>query len=212
MVVVQSLPPTPSGEERPAWLQRLVSFRWLRTLFTPPWLYLVVTVLGLLVLAAIAVAVFALASSLVTRRYGPAVAAPTGRIPIAALISGFSSRSLQAGRLRGGRRRGAAHEIEHRGFARDPLEAPITVRRRRKDAGVDTFRFQTANVSDGGLFLPSQDISLLGLDDEVTLEVLRENAKVELGRAYVVRAGQDGFGLRFGAPNGRIRLMLRGLS
>ena len=121
MVVVQSLPPTPSGEERPAWLQRLVSFRWLRTLFTPPWLYLVVTVLGLLVLAAIVVAVFALASALVTRRYGPAVAAPSGRIPITALISGFSSRSPQAGRLRGGRRRGAAHEIEHRGF--DPRPA-----------------------------------------------------------------------------------------
>ncbi len=87
------------------------------------------TVLALLVLAAIAVAVFALASALVTRRYGPAVAAPSGRIPITALISGFNSRSPQAGRPRGGRRRGAAHEIEHRGFARDQLEAPITVSR-----------------------------------------------------------------------------------
>ena len=212
LVVVQSLPPALSGEERPGWLQRLVSFAWLRTLFTPPLLYLVVTVLSLLVLAAIAVAVFALASALVTKRYGPSVAAPSGRIPISALISGFGSRSPLAGRPRGGRRRGAAHEIEHRGWARDPLEAPITVRRRRKDAGVDTFRMRTVNASEGGLFLASEDISLLGLDDEVTLEVLRENAKVELGRAYVVRAGRDGFGLRFGAPNARIRPMLRGVS
>jgi hypothetical protein len=212
MVVVQSLPPAPSGKAATEWLQRMLSLSWLRTLFTPPWLYLVVTVLALLVLAAIAVGVFALASALVTRRYGPAVAAPSGRIPITALIPGFNARSPQAGRPRGGRRRGAAHEIEHRGFARDPLEAPITVKRRRRDSGTDTFRFQTTNVSDGGLLLASKDISLLGLDDEVTLEVLRENARVELGRAYVVRAGQDGFALRFGAPNGRIRLMLRGVS
>ncbi|MCX7031720.1 MAG: hypothetical protein NTU62_16580 [Spirochaetes bacterium] len=210
-VVVQSLPPAPSGTASPAWLQSILSFTWLRTLFTPPWLYLVVTVLPLLVLAAIIVAVFALASALVTRRYGPAVAAPSGRIPITALISGFASRSPQAGRPRGGRRRGAAHEIEHRGWARDPLEAPITVRRRRKDAGVDTFRMRTVNASGGRLFLASGDTSLLGLDDEVNLEVLRENAKVELGRACVVRAGRDGFALRFGSPNARIRRLLRGV-
>jgi hypothetical protein len=212
MVVVQSLPPAPSGKERPAWLQRVLSFAWLRALFTPPWLYLVVTVLGLLVLAAIVVAVFALASALVTRRYGPVAATPSGRIPIAALISGFGSRTPLAGRPRGGRRRGAAHEIEHRSWARDGLEAPITVRRRRKDSGTDTFRMQTVDVSDGGLFLASKDISLLNLDDEVNLEVLRENARVELGRAYVVRAEGDGFALRFGAPNARIRPMLRGVS
>lgn len=212
MVVVQSLPPSPSGAERPAWLQRLLSFAWLRALFSPPWLYLVLTVLGLLVIAAIAVAAFALASALVTRRYGPAIAAPSGRIPITALISGFSARAPAAGRPRGGRRRGAAHEIEHRSWARDALEAPVTVRRRRKDAGTDTFRLRTVNVSEGGLFLASEDISLLGLDDEVSLEVLRDNAKVELGRAYVVRAGRDGFALRLGAPNARIRLMLRGVS
>lgn len=212
MVVIQSLPPAPSGAERPAWLQRLVSFSWLRTLFTPPWLYLVVTVLGFAVLAAIAVAVFALASALVTKRYGPQVAAPSGRIPISALISGLGSRTPHAGRPRGGRRRGAAHEIEHRSWARDPLEAPVTIRRRRKDSGTDTFRMQTVDVSDGGLFLASKDISLLGLDDEVNLEVLRENARVELGRAYVVRAGGDGFALRFGVPNARIRPMLRGVS
>ena len=47
MVVVQSLPPTPSGEERPALAAAPRSpSAWLRTLFTPPWLYLVVTVLG----------------------------------------------------------------------------------------------------------------------------------------------------------------------
>jgi hypothetical protein len=212
LVVVQSLPPASSGKERPGWVQRLLSFAWLRTLFAPPLLYLVVTVLSLLVLAAIAVAVFALASALITKRYGPSAAAPSGRIPIAALISGFGSRSPLAGRPRGGRRRGAAHQIEHRSWVRDPLEAPVTVRRRRKDAGVDTFRMRTVNAGEGGLFLASEDISLLGLDDEVTLEVLRENAKVELGRAYVVRAGQDGFALRFGAPNARIRPMLRGVS
>ena len=71
---------------------------------------------------------------------------------------------------------------------------------------------QTVNVSDGGLFLASKDISLLGLDDEVNLDVLRENVKVELGRAYVVRAGRDGFALRFGVPNARIRQMLHGVS
>jgi len=212
MVVVQSLPPSPSGEERPGWLQRLVSFRWLRALFTPPWLYLVGTLLGLLVLAAIVVAVFALASALVTRRYGPSVAAPSGRIPITALISGFSSRAPLAGRPRGGRRRGAAHEIEHRSWPRIALDAPITVKRRRKDAGVDTFRLRTVNACEGGLFLASEDISLLGLDDELNLEVLRENVKVELGRAYVVRACKDGFGVRFGSPNARIRQMLSGLS
>jgi hypothetical protein len=71
---------------------------------------------------------------------------------------------------------------------------------------------RTVNACEGGLLLASEDISLLGLDDEVNLEVLRDNAKVELGRAYVVRAGQDGFALRFGAPNARIRQMLRGVS
>jgi hypothetical protein len=212
MVVVRSLPPAPSGEQRPNWLQRLVSFRWLRALFTPSWLYLVVTMLSLLVLAAIVVAVFALASALVTRRYGPAVAALSGRIPITALISGFSSRAPRAGRPRGGRRRGAAHEIEHRSWRQIPLDTPITVKRRRKDAGVDTFRLRTVNACEGGLFLASEDISLLGLDDELSLEVLRESVKVELGRAYVVRAGKNGFGLRFGSPNARIRQMLSGLS
>ncbi|OHD71914.1 MAG: hypothetical protein A2177_11675 [Spirochaetes bacterium RBG_13_68_11] len=168
--------------------------------------------LALLVLAAIAVAVFALASALVTRRYGPVATAPSGLIPIASLIAGFNVRSPQAGRPRGGRRRGAAHEIEHRGWARDPLDAPITVRRRRRDAGVDTFRMRSVNASAGGLFLASDDISLLSLDDEVYLAVRRGDARVDLGRAYVVRAGRDGFALGFIAPNVRIRLMLRGVS
>jgi hypothetical protein len=172
----------------------------------------VVIVLGLLVLAAIVVAVFALASALVTRRYGPAASIATGRIPIAALITGTASRPRLAGRPRGGRRRGAAHEIEHRSWTRDALKAPITVRRRRKDGGVDTFRMRTVDVSEAGLFLASEDISLLALDDEVSLEVLREAAKVELGRAYVVRADRDGFALRLAATNARIRLMLRGVS
>ncbi len=171
-----------------------------------------VIALGVLVLAAIVIAVFALASSLVTRRYGPAAGAVAGRIPIAALISGTSSRPAAAGRPRGGRRRGAAHEIEHRSWNRNPLEAPITVRRRRKDGGFDTFRMRTDDVSEGGLHLASEDISLLALDDEVTLEVLRDGAKVELGRAWVVRADGDGFALRLAATNARIRLMLRGAS
>ncbi len=172
----------------------------------------VVIVLGLLALAAVVVAVFALAAALVTRRYGPAAAAGPGRIPIAALISGTASRPLAAGRPRGGRRRGAAHEIEHRSWTRDALEAPISVRRRRKDGGVDTFRMRTADVSESGLFLASGDISLLSLDDEVSLEVLRDGAKIDLGRAWVVRATGDGFALRLAATNARIRLMLRGAS
>jgi hypothetical protein len=212
MAVVQPTPFTTADEGMPVWLQRLLSFAWLRTLFTPPLLYLVMAGLALLVLAAIAVAVFALASALVTRRYGPVVAAPSGLIPITSLIAGFNVRSPQAGRPRGGRRRGAAHEIEHRGWARDPLDAPITVRRRRRDAGVDTFRMRSVNVSAGGLFLASDDISLLSLDDEVYLAVRRGDARVDLGRADVVRAGRDGFALRFIAPNVRIRLMLRGVS
>ena len=202
MLVVQPLPPSPepttvTGQERAPAVGLSTA---------------VVIVLGLLVLAAIVVAVFALASALVTRRYGPAASATTGRIPLSSLITGTAPRPQMAGRLRGGRRRGAAHEIEHRNGTRDALEAPITVRRRRKDGGVDTFRMRTVNASEGGLFLASEDISLLALDDEVSLEVLREAAKVELGRAYVVRAGRDGFALRLAATNARIRLMLRGAS
>jgi hypothetical protein len=64
----------------------------------------VVIVLGVLALAAIVVAVFALASALVTRRYGPIVASGTGRIPISALITGTASRPPAGGRPRGGRR------------------------------------------------------------------------------------------------------------
>jgi hypothetical protein len=202
-VVLQPLPQSAKPKSVPV---RLGS------LFSAPVLNLLVAVLVVLVLAAIVVAVFALASALVTRRYGPVTAASTGRISITSLISGFSSRPPLAGRARGGRRRGAAHEIEHRSWTRDPLDGPVTIRRKRKDAGVDTFRMHTVNVSEGGLFLASKDISLLSLDDEVTLEVLRENAKVELGRAYVVRAERKGFALRFGTPNARIRPMLRGVS
>ena len=171
-----------------------------------------VIVLALLVLAAIVVAVFALASALVTRRYGPIAAAGPGRIPIAALISGSFSRPPATGRPRGGRRRGSAHEIEHRSWTRDALEAPLTVRRRRKDGGVDTFRMRTLDVSEGGMLLSSDDISLLALDDEVSLETLRGNAKIDLGRAWVVRTGMEGFALRLAAPNARIRLMLHGAS
>jgi hypothetical protein len=188
------------------------ALRRLGSLFTQPALNLIVAVLAVLVLAAMVVAAFALASALVTRRYGPAVAAPSGRIPIAALISGANGRPSPIGRPRGGRRRGAAHEIEHRVWARDPLQAPITIRRRRRDAGIDTFRMRTTNASEGGLFLASEEISLLALDDEVSLEVLRDDAKVDLGRAYVLRAEREGFALRFAAPNARIRQMLRGVS
>ncbi|HSV93941.1 MAG TPA: carbohydrate binding domain-containing protein, partial [Desulfobacterales bacterium] len=106
----------------------------------------VVIALGVLALAAIVVAVFALASTLVARRYEPVATAVSGRIPIASLITGVASRPLAAGRARGGRRRGAAHEIEHRSWTRDALESPITVRRRRKDGGFDTFRMRTVDV------------------------------------------------------------------
>jgi hypothetical protein len=203
MMVVQPLPPSPepttvTGQGRA-----------LSAIGIPT---AVVIALGLLVLAAIVVAVFALASALVTRRYGPVATAAAGRIPLAALVGGSASRPPIAGRARGGRRRGAAHEIEHRSWTRDALEAPITVRRRRRDGGFDTFRMRTANVSEGGLFLASEDISLLALDDEVSIEALRDGAKVELGRAWVVRAVRDGFALRLGAPNARIRLMLHGVS
>jgi hypothetical protein len=202
MVVVQPLPP--SAEPTTVTGQGRASAAVIPTA--------VVIVLGVLALAAIVVAVFALASTLVTRRYGPVATAVSGRIPIASLITGVASRPLAAGRPRGGRRRGAAHEIEHRSWTRDALKAPITVRRRRKDGGFDTFRMRTVNVSEGGLFVASEDISLLALDDEVSLEVLRDGAKVDLGRAWVVRADGDGFALRLAATNARIRLMLHGVS
>jgi hypothetical protein len=203
MVVVQPLPPSPEPTT--------VTGKIRASLAVGIPTYLAIA-LGVLVLAAIVVAVFALASALVTRRYGPVTAAASGRIPIAALVGGSASRPVAAGRLRGGRRRGAAHEIEHRSWSRDALDSPITVRRRRRDGGIDTFRMRTANVSEGGLFLASEDISLLALDDEVSLEVLRDGAKVELGRAWVVRAVGDGFAIRLAAGNARIRLMLHGAS
>lgn len=202
LVVVQPLPPLPEGTTVTG--QGRASAAGIAPA--------ALIVLGLLALAAIVVAVFALASALVTRRYGPAATAGPGRIPLSALIAGSTARPPMAGRLRGGRRRGAAHEIEHRSWARDALQAPITVRRRRKDGGLDTFRMRTVNVSEGGLFLASEDISLLALDDEVSLEVLRDGAKVDLGRAWVVRAVDDGFAIRLAATNARIRLMLRGAS
>ena len=62
------------------------------------------------------------------------------------------------------------------------------------------------------MLLSSDDISLLALDDEVSLETLRGNAKIDLGRAWVVRTGMEGFALRLAAPNARIRLMLHGAS
>jgi hypothetical protein len=178
---------------------------------SPALLSVLLTVISLLVVAAVVVAAVALTTTLVSRRARSVMAPPgSARIPIAALVSGYGARASQAGGRRGGRRRGDGIEVEHRSWNREPLEAPLTVRKKRHDAGTDTFKLRTLNVSEGGIFIATEDSSILRLDDEVMLELTRDEGKVELGRAFVARATPKGFGLRLGVQNVKIRFLLRG--
>ena len=122
-----------------------------------------------------------------------------------------------------GRRRHEDTKMEHRRTPRAPFPAPVTVRRVRGAGRIEYLKLQGENVSDGGLFLVSADLSVLGLDEEVGIEIPTEDRTVDLGKAVVTRVqsresgrggarrGRGGFGLRFLLPPYRIHRLRQAL-
>jgi hypothetical protein len=193
-----------------------------------PWLLpAAMALLAVLGLGAVAVALVSLtAASRFRSSAAPSFhAAPgkRGKIPIESLLSGFGAWALGSGhRTRGRKMRLDGQGCEHRSWPRSPLSALITVSKGRRDLGSTILRLSSANVSDGGIFLESDDLSLLELDDEVTLQIMKGDAKTDLGKAVVVRAHMmrdmrgravaGGFGLRFMEPHPHVEHAIRNIS
>ena len=122
-------------------------------------------------------------------------------------IAGGGATSLDRQRLRGKPAIQAPRAIEHRSSQRKPVTAEVSVRKKGRDGKVTILRLLTRDISDGGLFVLSDDLSILELDQEVSLDATVGGKAVALGKAIVMRAqerfdkkGQPaggGFGLMF---------------
>ena len=90
---------------------------------------------------------------------------------------------------------------------RRAVPTEVSVHKSSRDGGTSVLRLMSQDISDGGIFVLTDDMSILELDQEVSLEAKLHGKPVSLGRAVVMRAqerfdkkGQPtggGFGLKF---------------
>ena len=81
---------------------------------------------------------------------------------------------------------------EQRQFTRSKFEFRLKLVHPRLGEGI----FRTGDVSDGGVFLHAGEFAL-EVGDQVTVQIQDVPIEAPIVKMVVVRAGPDGFGLRF---------------
>ena len=81
---------------------------------------------------------------------------------------------------------------DQRQFARSKFEFRLKLIHARLGEG----NFKTGDVSDGGVFLHAGDFAL-EVGDQVTVQIQDVPIEAPIVKMVVVRAGPDGYGLRF---------------
>jgi len=99
---------------------------------------------------------------------------------------------------------------EKRRQPRKEQKISTVVRNRRPDGGQSIMEFSSRDISLGGLFVCTEDLSVFALGDEVEILVDAEGEKYYEGRARVVRSARvfteqgapvdSGYGLMFLDP------------
>jgi len=99
---------------------------------------------------------------------------------------------------------------EKRRQVRQPVKISTVVRKGKSEGGQSVMEFYSKDISLGGIFICTEDLSVLDLGDEIEILVDAEGAKYYEGRARVVRSARvfsdqgipmdSGFGLMFLDP------------
>jgi hypothetical protein len=112
---------------------------------------------------------------------------------------------------------------EKRKAVRKPVLVTTVIRKAApagKDAagGYEIMEFRTRDLSTGGIFLSTEDLSIFDLGDEVEILVDDSGARYYEGKARVVRSArtfsgegnpvESGYGLMFLSPDGEFNGML----
>jgi hypothetical protein len=111
--------------------------------------------------------------------------------------------------------------MEKRKTARKPMIVTTIVRKSASGGGAGDFEvmeFRTRDMSSGGIFISTEDLSLFDLGDEVEILVDDSGERYYEGKARVVRSArvfseegnpvENGFGLMFLTPDGDFAGML----
>jgi c-di-GMP-binding flagellar brake protein YcgR len=111
--------------------------------------------------------------------------------------------------------------IEKRKTIRKPLIVTTVIRKTTHGGGsgdYEILEFRTHDVSEGGIFISTEDLSLFDLGEELEIMVEDEDERFYEGRARVVRSAkvfteegsriESGFGLMFLFPDRELSGML----
>jgi hypothetical protein len=101
---------------------------------------------------------------------------------------------------------------------RRPVVISTVIRKQRPEGGHAVMELKTGNISLGGVFVSTEDLSIMDLGDELEILVDADREKYYEGRARVVRSArafsdegtliESGFGLMFLDPDETFRSML----
>jgi c-di-GMP-binding flagellar brake protein YcgR len=107
---------------------------------------------------------------------------------------------------------------EKRKNERKDIVVTTVARKNRAEGGVAIMEFQSLDLSMGGIFISTEDLSIFDLGEEVEVLVDAEGAKYYEGKARIVRSvrsftdsgmqTESGFGLMFLNPDDEFREML----
>lgn len=107
---------------------------------------------------------------------------------------------------------------EKRSGDRKPVALTSYVRRELPDGGRTLMQFLSKDLSKGGIFVSSEDLTILDLDEEVDVIVEQNKERFFEGRARIVRSVrvfqtddriiESGFGLMFLAPDNEFTKMV----
>ena len=98
-------------------------------------------------------------------------------------------------------------EENKRGSSRRPVRITTYIRKELPAGGYSLTQFVSRDLSEGGVFISTDDLSLFDLGEEISVIVDREKERLFEGRARVVRSArffgsedaitESGFGLMF---------------
>jgi hypothetical protein len=108
---------------------------------------------------------------------------------------------------------------EKRKSPRKKIAVTTLLRREKPEGGHAVMEFRSSDLSFGGVFISTEDLSILDLGEEIEILVDANREKYYEGRARVVRSARvfseeggqvdSGFGLMFLNPNESFQAMLK---
>jgi hypothetical protein len=110
-------------------------------------------------------------------------------------------------------------DINKRNSIRKTVQLTTYVRKELPAGGYSLTQFVSRDLSEGGVFIGTDDLSLFDVGEEISIMVDQDRARLFEGRARVVRSSrtfgsadtitQSGFGLRFTDTNSDFAKMVK---